>query len=135
MKLRSDATRWCAAVCCALLAGGCGRSDAADVAAPVPLEEPAIDYPIALWDRGVEGETVIMIHVDAHGQVDSVLVSKTSGYSEFDSAAVAGARRLRFSPGRRGEKRIAMWTRIPVRFAQDSSAAFGDAVESGVRHN
>jgi TonB family protein len=58
-------------------------------------------------------------------------VSRSSGYSDFDSAAVNGARRLRFTPGQRGDRRIAMWTKIPVRFSRDSTASFGTPDGSG----
>lgn len=126
------AARRCAAAACVLFLAACG-SDDADVDAPVPLNGAAIEYPVALWDQKVEGETEVLIHVNAEGDVDSALVAKTSGYAEFDSAAVNGARHLRFAPGRRGERRIAMWTRVPIRFAQDSSAVVGAAVESGIR--
>jgi periplasmic protein TonB len=88
---------------------------------PTPIE-----YPVALWDMKVQGETELMVHVNHFGDVDSVLVSKTSGYAAFDSAAVAGARKLRFTPGRKGDRHVAMWTKLPVRFAQDSTATFGE---------
>jgi len=52
--------------------------------------------------------------------VDSVFVHRTSGMPDFDSAAVQGARRMRFTPGTRGGKRADMWTRLPVRFRRDS---------------
>lgn len=116
-----------------VLFGACAPEPETATEPPVPMPEPSpIEYPVALWDRGVQGETEILIHVDERGDVDSVLVSKGSGYAEFDSAALAGARRLRFTPGRRGERRVAMWTRIPVRFARDSTATLGAPVESGV---
>jgi TonB family protein len=100
---------------------------------PVPMPDPTpIEYPIALWERKIQGETEVLIHIDEFGDVDSVLVAKTSGYTEFDSAALAGARRLRFTPGRRGDRHVAMWTRIPVRFAQDSTATLGAPTASGV---
>ena len=43
-----------------------------------------------------------------------------SGRAEFDSAAVSGARKLRFVPGRRADRPIEMWTKLPVRFEVDS---------------
>jgi TonB family protein len=130
-----NAARWSVAAASALLVGACGGNDV-EVDAPVPLDADAsIEYPVALWDRKVEGETEVLIHVNAYGDVDSALVAKTSGYAAFDSAAVSGARQMRFAPGRKGDKRIAMWTRIPIRFAQDSSAVIGAPMGSGVRHD
>lgn len=111
--------------------GACG-GNGATVEEPVPMPDPTpIEYPVALWDQRVQGETELMIRVNEHGDVDSVFVSKPSGYAEFDSAAVAGARDLRFTPGRRGERRVAMWTKMPVRFAQDSTATMGPTQPAG----
>lgn len=116
------------------VAAGC-RGEAGEVEAPVPMPDPTpIEYPVELWDRRVEGETEVMIHVNQFGDVDSVLVSVTSGYAQFDSAAVRGARRLRFTPGRQGDRRVAMWTRIPIRFEQNAEPALGAARASGVEH-
>jgi TonB family protein len=105
-----------------------------EVQPPIPIPDPTpIAYPTGLWDRGVQGETEVLIHIDEMGDVDSVLVAKSSGYSDFDSAAVNGVRRLRFTPGQRGDRRVAMWTRIPVRFSQDSTATLGTPTGSGIR--
>jgi TonB family protein len=100
----------------ALLAG-CGAED------PPVVEEPEIistdspfRYPVAMWDEGVEGETLVMVRVTEAGRVDSVYVLQSSGQPALDSAAIHGARDLRFSPGRREEKRVAMWAKVPVRF-------------------
>ena len=94
---------------------------------PEPEPEPVTDpralstespfhYPLALWDAEVAGETVLMVHVSAEGAVDSVYILNSSGRPAFDSAAVAGAHRLEFAPGRRGDRAVAMWARLPVRF-------------------
>lgn len=121
----------CAVIAYVVLLQGCEPANEA-VQEPIPIPDPTpVAYPQGLWDRGVQGETEIMVHVDEMGDVDSVLVSKSSGYSDFDSAAVNGARRLRFTPGQRGDRRIPMWTRIPVRFSRDSTARFGPTVGSG----
>jgi TonB family protein len=84
---------------------------------PTPLFESApVDFPLALWDQGAEGETVLMVHITPMGTVDSVYVHESSGYAQFDSAAVVGAQLLRFNPGRKGDRRVDMWARLPVRF-------------------
>lgn len=84
---------------------------------PFPISEVSpFHYPIELWDRRVEGETVLMVHVTKAGVVDTAYVLVSSGRAAFDSAAIAGSRDLRFAPGRRGDDRIAMWARLPVRF-------------------
>jgi TonB family protein len=116
----------------AVLLAACGAA-AAEIEEPVPLPDPSpIEYPVALWDQKVQGETELMIHVNEHGNVDSVFVSRPSGWAEFDSAATSGARLLRFTPGRKGDRRIAMWTKMPIRFTQDSTATLGSARASGM---
>lgn len=96
-------------------------------------------YPVELWDRGIEGESMLMVHVTERGAVDSAYVLTSSGFAEFDSAAVNGAHALQFTPARRGDERIAMWTRLPVRFSMDTLAApdgagaIGDAVPASLR--
>jgi TonB family protein len=128
------AARRCAVAGCVLLLAACGRDDAA-LQDPVPMPDASpIEYPVALWDSNVQGETEVLVHINEFGDVDSVLIATTSGYAEFDSAALAGARLLRFTPGRRGDKRVAVWTKIPVRFAQDSSAVVGAATATGLRN-
>jgi TonB family protein len=115
-----------------VLGVACGAADAGPVEEPVPVPDPAaVEYPVALWDQGVQGETEVMVRVNERGDVDSVYVYRTSGWSEFDSAAVAGVRRMRFTPGREGEKRVAMWTKMPVRFAQDSTSTAGQVAGPG----
>lgn len=77
-------------------------------------------YPVELWDNGVAGQTILLLRISELGTVDSVQIETPSGYEEFDSAAVRGARTMRFTPGRQGERRVPMWTKLPVRFARDT---------------
>ena len=92
--------------------------------APMPDASP-FEYPIELWEQQAEGETMLLVHVTERGDVDSVSVDVSSGLAAFDSAAVRGARRLRFSPARQGELRIPAWTRVPVRFRVDTLSDMG----------
>lgn len=113
------------AVCAAVLAAGCGGSDEpVEPPTPFPGASP-FEYPAELLDLEAVGETVLMVHVTTAGVVDSAYVLEPAAWSAFDSAALAGARGLRFSPARQGSRRIATWTRLPVRFAPDTSGAIG----------
>lgn len=90
-----------------------------DIEQPRPLSaEIPIEYPLQMWDRDVEGETLLRVRVGDTGGVDSVEVVESSGYLSFDSAAVEGAHRLRFSPARQDGKRIEVWAHVPVRFSK-----------------
>lgn len=91
-----------------------------------PIERPTplsgamgIEYPLSLWDQGIEGECVLKVRVNDLGIVDSVVVLASSGYPAFDSAAIQGARGIRFRPARRGGKRIDVWAQVPVRFSRN----------------
>ena len=114
------------------LTAACGSD--APLVLPVPAEQETSPfvYPERLWDEGVEGQAVVMVHVTTEGSVDSVYIRNTSGYEELDSAALQGARTLRFEPGRRGDDAVEVWVRLPVRFSKTPPAA-GDAVVAPTR--
>ena len=116
----------------AILIGlGCAEPEAAPIEPPQAMSDsmPFV-YPVELWDHRISGQTIVLIRVSELGAVDSVMVGTTSGYEEFDSAAVQGARAMRFTPGRQGERRVPMWTKMPVRFARDTTKAMGLGVEN-----
>ena len=100
-----------------LAAVGCAADQEIERPAPLYGDVP-IDYPIELWDSDIEGETLLRVRVTETGQVDSVIVLESSGQGAFDSAAIAGARELRFRPARRAGKRIVVWAEVPVHFSK-----------------
>jgi TonB family protein len=109
------------AICIGCLAVSCQQPE--PIAQPLIMPDPSpFRYPLALWDQRVTGETVLLVHVTREGKVDGVRVFNGSGHADFDSAAVTGARKLRFVPGKRGTRPVDMWTKLPVRFALDSVA-------------
>ena len=94
----------------------------AEVDQPEPLgDDVPIEYPVEMWDQGIEGETVLQVRVNEAGEVDSVAVVETSGHEALDSAAAEGARGMVFSPGRRGGRDVPVWIRIPVHFSKQAS--------------
>lgn len=134
-EIRYVAKRACFAILsAALIAVACAPVDST-VTQPVAMPDSnPVKYPLALWDKHAEGQTILLVHVNEHGDVDSTRIEKSSGQLAFDSAASAGARKMRFSPGKRGAKYVAMWTRMPVRFAMDSTANIGVPVEPDTTH-
>ncbi len=105
---------------CTLLVGGVwGCSGDQEIESPSPLSASApIDYPLDLWDQGIEGSSLLKVRVTDLGVVDSVVVMESSGYAAFDSSAVRGARTLKFSPARQGDRRIEVWAHVPVHFSK-----------------
>lgn len=104
-----------------LLLGACEEPE---IEQPEPLfDEVPIQYPLELWDREVEGTTVLRVRVDTVGTVDSLEVAESSGHDAFDSAAVRGGRQLRFRPARSDGEVVRVWARVPVHFSREAEAA------------
>ena len=117
--MRAAPTRAAALLTCAAAAvlAACGAEG--EIEQPRPLfGEVPIEYPMHLWDQDMEGETILRVRVVDTGGVDSVEIIESSGHPSFDSAAVEGARRLRFTPARQDGERIEVWAQVPVRFSK-----------------
>lgn len=113
---RTTAGIWAALALTPVLHGCSGDRE---IQSPAPLASAlTIDYPVELWDQDIEGRCLLKVRVNELGEVDSVLVLESSGHAAFDSAAVRGARDMRFSPARRGDKRIRVWAHVPVHFSK-----------------
>ena len=99
------------------LALGCSGDQTVEKPAPL-YGQVSVEYPLELWDQDIEGETILKVRVTDMGRVDSVEVLETSGQPAFDSAAMRGARELRFTPARKNGKRIEVWAQVPVHFSK-----------------
>jgi TonB family protein len=134
MALRADG-RWLVAL---LLLVGCKAPNDAVVQLPngpsqgPKKDEPPVavnpdvpvNYPVALYQQGIEGRVLLKLFVDSTGQLDddSIKVAESSGYPAFDSAAVAAAPKLRFAPGRHDGVAVSMSFSQPIVFKHPQSA-------------
>ena len=95
-------------------------------AAPDAAEQPPVainpvspvEYPQPLRDQGIEGRVLLRLYADSAGRLipDSTRIAESSGYPALDSAALAGATELRFSPALRRGRPVAAAFLQPVRF-------------------
>ena len=73
-------------------------------------------YPSAPRRLGIQGTTMLRVHVLADGRIGEVLVDHSAGHPDLDQAALEAVRRWRFEPARRGADAVAMWVLLPVEF-------------------
>ncbi len=92
---------------------------------PVPLNPNSpVEYPAALEAQGIEGTVLLRLYIDTSGAVrpDSIHVAESSGYPALDSAAIAGARRLRYAPALKGGQPVASLFMQPIQFRRSHGA-------------
>ena len=73
-------------------------------------------YPSSALRQGIQGTTLLKVHVLIDGRVGDVLVQQTAGHPDLDQAAVEAVRRWHFEPARRGNDPVPMWVLLPVEF-------------------
>lgn len=80
--------------------------------------ESPVEYPAALFARGIEGRVILRLHADDSGRLipDSTKVAESSGYPSLDSAAVSAVPRFRFAPALRNGTPVAATFLQPVHF-------------------
>jgi len=94
-------------------------SDAATtvvLAKPRYNQNPPPDYPSIARRRRYQGTVILDVYVLEDGQVGDLRVAESSNYSLLDRAAMKAVRRWRFDPARKGDRQVAMWVKVPIRF-------------------
>jgi periplasmic protein TonB len=90
------------------------------VRVPKRVAEVKPTYPELLRAQGLEADVVLLVHIDASGQVTSVKVITSSGQSDFDAAAVAAARTERYEPATKDGIPFPYDLKYTVRFRLDT---------------
>src|SRR5712672_3986080 len=90
--------------------------------APELLEQHPADYPPDRLARGEEADVGCLVDIDAEGRVAAVAVERSAG-PDFDAAAVAAIRSLRFSPAEIDGKPAAVRIRYVYHFVVRKQAA------------
>jgi TonB family protein len=83
-------------------------------------ESPFV-YPRALYDARTPGDVLLRMWIDTSGTPvrDSTVVQEHAVQAAFDSAALVGAVRLRFSPAMMNGTPVAVQVLLPVRYRRE----------------
>lgn len=99
-----------------------GASAASDAATAVVLarprynQNPPPEYPSIAQRRRYQGTVILDVFVLKNGQVGDLRVAKSSNYSLLDRAAMKAVRHWMFDPAHKGDREVAMWVKVPIRF-------------------
>jgi protein TonB len=85
-------------------------------ARPLYRSNPPPKYPSVARRRGFQGNVVLEVLVSPVGNVIELHVLSSSGYPILDRAAKSSVKNWTFEPGMRGQKKVEMWVRVPIRF-------------------
>jgi len=85
-------------------------------AAPNYRTNPQPKYPRIARRKGLAGTVILEVRVNASGLVGECRVHASSGHRVLDEQALRTVRKWTFEPGRKGDERVAMWVRVPIRF-------------------
>jgi protein TonB len=74
------------------------------------------DYPRMLLKRGIEGDVLVRAQVQPDGHCSEVQLVESSGYRQFDRAALSAVRDWRFVPASSGSHAVMAWVDVPIEF-------------------
>lgn len=82
---------------------------------------PPFVYPRALFDVGATGDVLLRLWIDTSGTPvrDSTTIQEHAAHAAFDTAALSGVPRLRFSPAMEDGQPIAVSVLLPVQFRRE----------------
>jgi len=88
---------------------------------PQPLEgfaaiQKNLVYPKADKEAGHQGTVIVQAYVDENGDVTEATVKESPGWEGLDKAAIDAIKQTKFKPALKGEKPVAVYIAVPVKF-------------------
>ena len=80
------------------------------------LNNPAPFYPSAAKRKNIQGKVLVNVAVKIDGTPSSVEISRSSGSSQLDEAAIAAIKQWRFIPAKSNGKAVAANVIVPIEF-------------------
>jgi protein TonB len=73
-------------------------------------------YPESARRAGAHGVTLLKLLVLDSGTVGEIVIEKSAGHRDLDNAAADAVKKWRFEPARVGNKPVAVWVLLPIKF-------------------
>lgn len=80
------------------------------------LQNPAPTYPPLSRQNAEKGKVFLRAFINELGQVEKIIVKKSSGYERLDNAAFETVKTWRFVPAHRGNTAVSAWVIVPISF-------------------
>jgi len=80
------------------------------------LQNPKPDYPPLSRRMGEQGNVTLSVYVSEEGRAENIHLKKSSGFTRLDNAALDAVKRWRFISAKQGERVVASWVQVPVKF-------------------
>jgi len=81
-----------------------------------PIINPAPRYPRRARERGEEGMVILDVEILSDGDVGTVSIYKSSGYSLLDQSALNAVKKWHFSPAQSNGNSLTVHRKIPIIF-------------------
>jgi len=85
-------------------------------ARPIYRKNPPPEYPKLARKRGYQGTVILEVLVDCKGRAADLRIFTSTGFPILDRVAMESVENWLFEPGMRGNKKVEMWVRVPIRF-------------------
>ncbi len=96
--------------------GGSAESPVIRQARPLYRQNPPPKYPRTARRSRRQGTVILEVLVRRDGRVGELKVSTSSGFTILDRAALKSVRNWLFEPGKRGNEKVEMWVKVPIKF-------------------
>lgn len=96
-----------------------------NITAPLVIYKPLFIYPHTAQKNNLTGKVHLILKIDKEGNVDSVILDKSSGYDILDKSAVAFVKQFKYKPAESNGKPIQFYVKQPVDYflVENSSLA------------
>lgn len=85
-------------------------------ARPIYRKNPPPEYPKLARKRRYQGTVILEVLVDCKGRAADLRIFTSTGYPILDKVAMKSVKNWLFEPGMKGNEKVEMWVRVPIRF-------------------
>ena len=94
--------------------------DNAKIVKPILISKNSLQYPKIAVASNYSGEVELRVVVNKTGDIEHVVIKKSSGYEVLDNSAIDYAKKLKYLPAQIGDTTITIGLDLKIRFQLDT---------------